>query len=377
MDSLSRLLFKVKRKLKKKLRDVELFRAYLSRRGRTPRPAPGQKAVWIDLHDNSYVRYLYILVKYFQAEGYQVYLSENPRFLLSLGDDYSRFLIEEEFVRFSSKVPEGAIAFTDRVSNSRVRRKLSNDYFLHTPDTGSHRYHVPIGMHPHMYKYGWWNAPYDESQRKRSVFFAGNFDPNDYKIFSSSRKFKMIDRLELQKQLLTMEQTRFPKSFDELKGGAKHGSIDIVDKGNFVVEQSDLRSVIANYSFFIACPGVFMPQSHNVYEAMSVGTVPIIHEEYAQLFAPALEHGRNAVLYNNDNFTERLQEALTYPEEKVNELVRNVKTYYEHHLSPKAIVAALSSDQYREVYLNAEKTSIRKLNARKEGPGENSLGKAA
>ncbi|RYY98536.1 MAG: hypothetical protein EOO11_07755 [Chitinophagaceae bacterium] len=377
MDTLSRLLFKVKRKLKKKFRDVELFRAYLSRKGRTPRPAPGQKSVWIDLHDNSYVRYLYILVKYFQSEGYQVYLSENPRFLLSLGDDYSRFLIEEEFVRFSSSAPEGAIAFTDRLSNAKVRRKVSNDYFLHTPDAASDRYHVPIGMHPHMYKYGWWNAPCDDSARKRSVFFAGNFDPNDYKIFSSSRKFRMLDRLELQKQLLQMAQTRFPKSFEELKGGARHGSIDIVDKGNFVVEQSDLRPVIAGYSFFIACPGVFMPQSHNVYEAMSVGTIPIIHEEYARLFAPALEHGRNAVIYHNGNFTERLQEALGYSAGKVEEMVQNVTGYYTEYLSPAAIVAALTGENYREIYLNAEKASIRKLNARKEGPGEKIVGKAA
>jgi hypothetical protein len=359
MESVSRLLFKVRRKLRKKLRDVALFRHYLARRGR-PQPRLSEKAVWFDLHNNSYVRYLYILFKYFESAGYQVYLNGNLRFLLSLGDDYSRFIIEEGHVQFAATPPEGALRFTDGTLKGAL--SLSNDYFLEGPGPGC--YHIPIGMHPHMYKYGWWNAPYDDSQRQHSVFFAGNFDPNDYKIFSSSGKFTMMDRLTMAKELYALKECRFPKSFAELTGEQRPGSVDVVDKANFIVEQSDLRPIIARYAFFIACPGVFMPLSHNIYEAMSVGTVPIIHEEYAQLFAPALADGHNAVLFNNDNFTEKLREALAYPAEKVATMVQQAKEYYLRHLAPAAIVDELFKGGDRRIYLNAEKSSIAKLTAR-------------
>jgi hypothetical protein len=361
METLSRLLFKVRRKLRKKLRDVSLFRSYLLRR-RKSAPQSSQKAVWFDLNNNSYVRYLYILFKYFESAGYQVYLNGNLRFLLSLGDDYSRFIIEEEGVQFAAAPPPGAISFTDGARRIAGQRVLSNDYFREEPGEGC--YHIPIGMHPHMYKYGWWNAPYDDSRRQRSVFFAGNFDPNDYKIFSSSGRFTMMDRLVMAKELCSLSECRFPKSPAELESGRRHGMIDIVDKAHFVVEQSELRPLIAQYAFFIACPGVFMPLSHNIYEAMSVGTIPILHEEYARLFAPALVHGREAVIFNNDNFKEALREALSYSPEKVNEMVAHVKAYYERHLSPAAIVNELVHGKPRPIYLNAEKTSIGKLIAR-------------
>ncbi|RYZ23989.1 MAG: hypothetical protein EOO16_02670 [Chitinophagaceae bacterium] len=361
MESLSRILFKVRRKLKKKWRDVTLFHSYLTRR--SPERGGNRKpAVWFDLNNNTYVRYLYILFKYFESAGYQVYVNGNLRFLLSLGDDYSRFIIEEEQVLFSAEPPAGAITFTDGRRRTPGQRQLSNDYFREEP--GSANYHIPIGMHPHMYKYGWWNAPYDDSQRKRSVFFAGNFDPNDYKIFSATGRFTMMDRLVVAEAVKKLPECRFPKTPAELESGRRHGSIDIVDKANFVVEQSELRQLIAQYSFFIACPGVFMPLSHNIYEAMSVGTIPILHEEYARLFAPALVHGKNAVIFDNSNFTARLREALELPEEQVTRMVAEVKSYYARHLSPEAIVNELVHGRPRALFLNAEKTSIGKLVAR-------------
>ncbi|RYY87073.1 MAG: hypothetical protein EOO15_12885 [Chitinophagaceae bacterium] len=362
MKKINRLLFRVKRKMRKKLKDVDLFRQYLSRRSERSGSA-GEKSVWIDLHGNSYVRYLYILVKYFEAEGYRVYLNENLPFLLSLGDDYSRFIVEECSVRFSSKVPDGALVFSDRPNRS-AHATISNDYFLQWPAEGEGHYHIPIGMHPFMYKYGYWNAPYDDSQRKRSVFFAGNFDATDYKIFSSTGNFRMLDRLAISEQVCALKQCRFPQSEVVLRSGFSDGVIDIVDKKNFSIDQRDLRGIIAQYSFFIACPGVFMPLSHNIYEAMSVGTIPIIHEEYAALFAPALQDGVNAVVFHNGNFSEKLQAALALDTHTVAGMVEQVKQYYERYCTPKAIVAALASGQYSQVYLNAEKTSIRLLTAR-------------
>ncbi|RYD99741.1 MAG: hypothetical protein EOP50_04150, partial [Sphingobacteriales bacterium] len=221
METVSKLIFKVRRKLRKKFRDVRLFRAYLVKRNRRPAKQP-EKAVLFQLHNNSYLRYLYLLVKFFEIERYQVYINGNLRFLFSLGDDYSRFLIEEDQVLFANEAPTGALRFTDDPQDGNAR-PFSNDYYSEAPRAGGDAYHIPILMHPHMYKFGWWNAPYDESERKQSIFFAGNFDSYFYNVFTSQARFKMLGRLEMHRQLTALPHCRIPKSKDELFANHDNG----------------------------------------------------------------------------------------------------------------------------------------------------------
>ena len=60
----------------------------------------------------------------------------------------------------------------------------------------------------------------------------------------------------------------------------------------------DLRPTLAKFRYYMAYPGVFMPFSHNVFEAMSVGCIPIIEDKYADLFQPKLEHLKNSFKFS-------------------------------------------------------------------------------
>lgn len=60
----------------------------------------------------------------------------------------------------------------------------------------------------------------------------------------------------------------------------------------------DLRPILAKFRYSMAFNGVFMPFSHNVIEAMSVGCIPIIEYKYADLIQLKLEHLKNSFIFS-------------------------------------------------------------------------------
>jgi hypothetical protein len=358
MNRLRHLNKKVLAKIGRKILDVRLFIKYLLRSSKAKNELV-KPAIYLDLEGNSYVRYSYILSKYFEIEGYTVYFKPGIRFMLSLGAPYARLIFEEHETRFSNTIPpKMVVAFSDRKKGRAGFRPISNDYFstIYAHDPTS--YHIPIGMHPNMYKLGLWNAPVKEAGRVQSIFFAGSFNEVEYKRLANNSKFKMLDRLSLGRQLKKLPNTSFPETHADLMANRRIGQIDIVDKAFFSIPMDLLRQTISGYAYFIACPGVDMPLSHNVIEAMSVGTIPIIHQAYAKMFSPELEDYKDAITYEDSNFSEKLAEAIALPADKVEKMNENVKAYYEANLTPKAVVANMINPKYERFFMNAERTSV-------------------
>jgi len=360
MADLKKLTKQVKDKLHRKYLDVDLFVTHLRRKAANIAAKPnGKPAVWFDLSGNSYVRFSYLVAKFLQLEGYQVFYKPNLKFMLSLGAPYARLLIHENEVVFSKEAPENAVAvFSDHQSKKLGCKSISNDYFSTIFRHDKRSYHIPIGMHPNMYKRGLWNAPVSTEERKRSIFFAGNFNPAVYKRLSKNKKFDMVDRVEIGRMLSTLPNCRFPKTYDELLNNHGEGNIDIVQQRNFKVPMELLRPTIARYAFFIACPGVDMPLSHNLIEAMSVGAIPIIHQEYSDMLMPQLQDMKDALIYTNENFMEVIQKALRLDDQQIAGMAKQVVSYYDLHLTPKGVVEKLVSPDYDEYFLNAERTSV-------------------
>jgi len=360
MADLKKLSKQVKDKLHRKYLDVDLFLTHLKRKAANTGARPnGKPAVWIDLSGNSYVRFSYLIAKFLQLEGYQVFYKPNLKFMLSLGAPYARLLIHENEVVFSNEIPKNAVAiFSDYQSKKLGCKRMSNDYFSTIFQHEKRSYHIPIGMHPNMYKKALWNAPVSFSNRKRSIFFAGNFNAAVYKRLSKNKKFAMVDRVEIGKMLAALPNCRLPKSYDELINNHAEGTIDIVQQKNFKVPMEVLRPTIARYAFFIACPGVDMPLSHNLIEAMSVGAIPIIHQEYADMFMPQLQDMKDALIYTNDNFLDIIQKALQLDQDVIDKLTLQVTAYYDLNFTPKGVTEKLISPDYDTYFLNAERTSV-------------------
>ncbi|RPD45527.1 hypothetical protein [Paracnuella aquatica] len=323
------------------------------------------KRVFFDLDDNKFKRYLYLLIKSFELAGYQVYIKPNLNFISKLSNKYSRLLYAEGSVIFSNKAPTGSLMITDR--KSKVGSiLLSADYFSSFDEQAKNinSFHIPMAMHPMIYHKGLWNKEYIMN-KNGSVFFAGNFDTQAYSNFSKENVFRMLGRIEILAILKNNNNVVFPKSFEQLKKSNFKRKIVVVDIQNFLVPIENLRETISEYSFFIACPGVVMPMSHNVIEAMSVGAIPILHERYAKLFTPELVDYENAIIYNNENFGEKLEECLTMNSSNVDAIVKNVLQYYKGYLHPVAVISNLfSGGEKNIIYLNAEQISVRMLESK-------------
>jgi hypothetical protein len=353
-DKLINMVKKINAYRSRKLLQLKLLAELLRIKLKGNQQETGPK-VWLDLSVD-YERYIYTLCKLFELEGYQVYIKANPRFLVKLTNRFASRIITEGKVIFTNKKPDLlAATFSDRSGGGDIKF-ISMDYFATIFDKNPNSYHIPIGLHPDMYRSGLWNAAIHQTKRKQSIFFAGTFMQR-YGEMSQDRRFEMPDRLQLFNMLKSLPNATFPKSYNELAENSNDGQIDVVSLDNFIVPQDILRQTIAGYTYFIACPGFIMPQSHNVYEAMSVGTIPIIHRQYARMFHPKLEDNKTAILYG-DNFIEKIQEALQIKPEQLYAMEAQVRNYYNTYLTPKVVVSQLIAADKTTYFLNSEKNSV-------------------
>lgn len=92
---------------------------------------------------------------------------------------------------------------------------------------------------------------------------------------------------------------------------------------------------------------------------MSVGTIPLLQRAYAELLEPTLEHGDTAIVFEGEaDFMERVNEALAMTPEDVGAMKERVHSYYETHLTPQAVVAAVLSPDIRRIRLLAGEQSV-------------------
>lgn len=123
-----------------------------------------------------------------------------------------------------------------------------------------------------------------------------------------------------------------------------------------VVITNDTRDVINKYSlgpseylhqvsladFFVCPPGWLMPHSHNMVEAMSVGTIPITN--YSHYVRPALEPGVNCLSFEStDEFGVAVETALAMTQDDIEVMRQNVVDYYDSILDPAGFGRKLRS----------------------------------
>ncbi|NJO00632.1 MAG: hypothetical protein HC880_02130 [Bacteroidia bacterium] len=85
-----------------------------------------------------------------------------------------------------------------------------------------------------------------------------------------------------------------------------------------------------------------MPLSHNVIEAMAVGTIPIL--EYPEHFHPPLEHGVNAIIFQGkDDLVNKVREVLQLSAERIAILRKNVVDYYQQNLIGSAFIEKIEN----------------------------------
>lgn len=330
-------------------------------------PHKNDKVLLINFKNpNLYHRFFYLMVKFYQLSGYTIcYPMDFARFRnLRNKDRYLGLIVREKnFLSIHKRnLPESVIEISDEM--------FSPDYFSNYfkyQNKQENVFHVPMSFHPFMYSQEIWNLKVNtERKRFNSIFCYGNFDAQAY--------------LDIRRTEFTVETRVDLLAFFQKKEKfiSVHGKEEIVSadnklnkkyvfaiKENYGIRMEDIRELLSYFNFYLCCPGVVMPLCHNVIEAMSVGTIPLIQKEYAEVMYPNLTHQSNAIIFNDlDDLEYIIQDKIfNYSDQEILTMKTNVLEYYDKYLSPHGMVKNLNQSilKKKPIYLQAEHRSVKFL----------------
>lgn len=323
-----------------------------------------QPCINLRIGENHASRNIYFFIKALRSAGYRVYACSDMTFIKRLFKDYyATFVLSDNLLQFKLK-PAAYCPTLGVVPESDVQ--LSYDYFsllLSGKPVLSSHYHVPIGMHPLQYHLKV-DAKTYLLPRSRALFFSGNIKPKFYSRFDSPGLFNMPGRLTLFEAL---KATSLPlvlnPDIQQLTTQNWDGQAIICDSDCCKVPNEEWRKILAGMDFFLCFPGQVIPFCHNIYEAMSVGTIPVLHKNYAILFNPPLENKINCLTFSNiENFIAVCDEALKSSDGERNQMHHAVTDYYNSHLTPEAVGKKITDPATHTVYLQAEQYSVALFN---------------
>jgi hypothetical protein len=237
-------------------------------------------------------------------------------------------------VRVNWRPPSNGFLLSEGASGPGILQ-INPRYYSSPP--ASDRLFAPYFAHPEFYKAGLHKNVRGMRGRERKVrvFFAGTLSGSAY---SEEFPFPILTRDKIFNHILT----RFERDIRSGSGGGGSRPIVIVSTGDTrdVIEKHELSpsaylEAMSRADFFICPPGYRMPHSHNLIEAMSVGTIPITN--YHSYMRPALAPDENCVAFSTIAELERVVDrALCMAEGEIRRLRAGVISYYEQNLEPES-----------------------------------------
>lgn len=315
------------------------------------------KGVYVDAIEIEKNRYLSNLIKFFKLRGYTIYLPNNKKLIC-------RLCIRKGEFKYASLILNDNVKIGKPKNNNKIlilsRETLSNDYFGEMKAENS--YHIPMSQYPDLYNYTF-EINDVLGKRKNSIFMAGNFNSQFYNNISEAGFFNILSRREVfdfVKQQNYYHQLKSNENLMEFIDSNVDSKVVLVDAYNdFRIELNQLKSILQSFNFFMALPGIDIPQSHNLIEAIEIGCIPIIHKTYSELLFPPLEHYRNAIVYETkEELDVLIKEAFKINEKDILILRENVLEYYNRYLSPKAVVDSIENNNYIKIFIQSEHISL-------------------
>lgn len=355
-------------------RSIKYIKAYLSFIGkqkdyRVYSANSRQKVIVVNISDTRiYKRYYYTFIKFLTLAGYTVYFPnvdfKHYRFnIYKKKTNLYRFTFDEKFIVYNipPKKAEVVLTITDNM--------LSSDYFspmfLKSNKSSNNIFYVPMAMHPILYKNNIWNKTLDErTPKKKSIFMVGTLEDLAYSRIEST-PFQIESRTEIHNYLKQKKLLTKINSLNELEdfiSSSQDERCIVLDGTKTPISIEKLRITLNSFCFYLALPGVFMPLSHNIIEALSTGAIPILHKNYANIMKPELQHMHNALIYEDlKNLESMIKLAYKMEDQTLKNMKFNVKSYYESHLTPNAITKKIISKNFEIIYLLTGIPSVEEL----------------
>jgi hypothetical protein len=307
---------------------------------RAPEDAFSQRPIALDLVTPQMLfdcgRHLACLAHYSQAAGSQFLVRCSPLMLASIARKiHGREMLAEPYVRWlapAQPLPKKALVLRDYDSDQPgVRMLIGRDQIDGAPT-------MPYPMHPATLSFA--DPPsllqLRQSKDRGGIFFAGNQKPK-YGEDKMTRDFGLLSRL----RILQMLRGRFPdRVVDSMSQRVDRHSIVLSDSRVESIPASHWLSSLARAQFFVCCPGASQPTCHNLIEAMSVGTIPLI--EYGSRVTPPLQDGIHAITFQGEQGLVRAIERIDrLSASEIETMSGHAASFYDQHLCGRTFLAGL------------------------------------
>ncbi|SHI85620.1 Glycosyltransferase involved in cell wall bisynthesis [Rubritalea squalenifaciens DSM 18772] len=315
--------------------------------------------------DNVMGRYLYHIVKDFHTQGYTPHYMANYRFLATVRKKrYKVKLLDMPFSTISSlkEIDRPFIYITDKLIHEQpalAERVIRISYKKRRPENTS-EIPLPFFVHPEISTQEEFPPQVDDSKsRNTRIFFGGNTRVSSYGDSSVNQVYKVMNRvhvLETVKSFLPAKQQQMIReSFNELPPI----TFACVETQHFKIPFAHWLDTIMQADFFLACPGTRMPLCHNLVEALSCGSIPII--QYHKYLTPELIDGENCLTFHDEEtLRQAIQRAVEMPETEVLKMRAAALRYYEDNLTEGQFAKRLLDTPSKQItlLLNAYRAPI-------------------
>ncbi|WP_062064065.1 hypothetical protein [Cellvibrio sp. OA-2007] len=306
-------------------------------------------------------RRFYCLFIFFVRAGFYPVLRDNYFALSNIQEKYKQLCLREHFsvLQHERDLPQDYLLVSDKWYSSLARNAKKIITVNYQPDyqAGDACFPMPFPMFPPIYaaQQDLQLETYRQQQRHWTVFFGGDAERGKYNKKSIRKIYAKLSRAQL---LQSIEKILRPECIIELQNegmlqNAKekhHTGLVVMNTRQCKVAAEDWLSTIARARFFLACPGVRYPMSHNSIEAMAVGSIPIT--QYPEMFFPPLEDGKNCLTFSNETELQTvIVKAMAMDESAVGALAQAAASYYDQYLAPTASIQHLLNHRPKRISL--------------------------
>ena len=313
---------------------------------------------------------MYLLAKSFLLSGFFINLDLSiSRQCFWETDRCARFVFDEPNIKSVSTPPadrSSAVLCIDHdgVDTHGWGKVIHINYDILDGLSRSKSIIAPYWMHPNAVRSSltdtirYWR----HSAKTVRLLLAGNFSQASYNYQGPLNKGK-LKRIEILDAILTnfASKTVRVEDREEIKALLEKGCpepIVIFNATQARLSREEWFPALSCCEYFLALPGVRMPMSHNLIEAMALGCIPICN--YPEWLSPKLSHGVDCLAFEDvDSLRLAIETTLKSTPQETARLRVNVLNYFDNHLRPDTFVSSVLASGQREVmvYVNAEEVS--------------------
>lgn len=313
-------------------------------------------------------RYGFLMLHFLQEAGYKVCLYNSNHFLLSL-QGYNRQILESPDLCIISRagilrLKNFSVLYVNSIEDPelfakcRKTMRINFNYFQESAP-GNCILKMPYTAHPLVIRYQQQKL-YRYSKQQNGVFFYAHADnsENDF----VKKKFNLYKRSEVYQYLKNSRVSKVePSTYSELHEQRVFdpARFFLIDGDRFRIPTNEWLTVLSSFRFFIATPGMIMPQCHNLIEAISLGVIPILQSPATYL--DHLTDGVDCIGFRElHELPDKISQAMMMTNEELEKMSANVRAYYEKYLSPVSLKQQIESSACSNIELlyNAEEISL-------------------